>query len=129
MLIAGGAVLFIASILKWRDFSSSEGGLSTDITGLQGFFCLLIGAAIAILVAVQTFGNVNLPGRILGFTWNQLYLVFGVAAFLITFGLQFAEQAAVGILLGWIASAVIVAGAFMEIQGESKVGSAPPTTF
>jgi hypothetical protein len=132
MLIAGGAVLLIASFLKWRDFfgGSSEGGLSTDITGLQGIFCLLIGGAIAVLVALQTFGNVSLPARVLGFTWNQLYLMFGLAAFLMTFAMQFSEQAAFGITLAWIASAVIVAGAFMELQGEGKsASSTPPKPF
>lgn len=135
MLIIGGAVLFIASFLKWRDFpfgGDGEGGLSTDITGLQGIFCLLIGGAIAVLVALQTFGNVNLPRNVLGFGWNQLYLMFGLAAFLITFGLQFSERTAIGILLGWIASAVIVAGAFMELQSEGRgatTGSTPPTPF
>jgi hypothetical protein len=131
MLIAGGAVLFIASFLKWRDTGISEGGLSTDWTGLQGIFCLLIGAAIAVLVALQTFGSVNLPARVLGFTWTQLYLMFGLATFLITFGLQFSERTAFGITLGWIASAVIVAGAFMELQTEGRAagGTTPPKPF
>jgi hypothetical protein len=133
MLIAGGAVLLIASFLKWRDLfgSDSEGGLSTDFTGLQGIFCLLIGGAIAVLAALQTFGNVNLPARVLGFTWNQIYLMFGLAAFLMTFALQFAESTAFGITLAWIASAVIVAGAFMELQheGRSVGGTTPPKPF
>ncbi len=135
MLIAGGALLFIASFLKWRDFfgGSGEGGLSTSVTGLQGIFCLLIGGAIAVLVGLQTFGNINLPARVLGFSWSQLYLMFGLAAFLITFGLQFADQVAFGITLGWIASAVIVAGAFMELQSEGRTsvggGSTQPKPF
>jgi hypothetical protein len=120
MLIAGGAVLFIASFLKWRDVGIDEGGLATRFTGLQGIFCLLIGGAIAVLVALQTFANVNLPARVLGFTWTQLYLMFGLAAFLITFGLQFADSVAFGVTLGWIASAVVVVGAFMELQSESR---------
>lgn len=128
MLMVGGAVLFIASFLKWRDTFVSEGGLSTDLTGLQGIWCLLIGGAIAILVALQTFAGTNLPARVLGFTWNQLYLTFGIAAFLITFGLQFAESVAFGVTLGWIASAVVVAGAFMELQGESRPSSSSMTS-
>lgn len=128
MLMVGGAVLFIASFLKWRDTFVSEGGLSTDLTGLQGIWCLLIGGAIAILVALQTFAGTNLPARVLGFTWNQLYLTFGIAAFLITFGLQFAESVAFGVTLGWIASAVVVAGAFMELQGESRTSSSSMTS-
>jgi hypothetical protein len=131
MLIAGGAVLFIASLLKWVDVSGGDSGLSTDSFGFLGIWCLLIGGAIAVLAALQTFGNVNLPARVLGFSWNQLYLMFGLAAFLITFGLQFAEYSAIGQLLGWIASAVIVAGAFMELQveGRTSAGTTPPKPF
>jgi hypothetical protein len=135
MLIAGGAILLISTFLDWRDTFSAESGISTDLTGLQGIFCLLIGGAIAVLVALQTFGSVNLPPRVLGFTWTQLYFMFGLAAFLITFGLQFAEFTAFGVTLGWIASAVIVAGAFMELQAEGKRagapggGSTPPRPF
>ena len=89
---------------------------------------------LAVIAALQTFGNVNLPERVLGFSWNQIFLMLGFAAFLITFGLQFAEQTAFGITLAWIASAVIVAGAFMELQSEGRgrgVGSSstPPSPF
>jgi hypothetical protein len=132
MLIAGGAALFISTFLAWVSVSGfSKNGLSTDYApGLLGFWCLLIGGAIAVLVALSTFGNVSLPARVLGFTWNQLYLTFGVAAFLITFGRQFADNAGFGVTLGWIASAVIVAGAFMELQGEGKsASSTPPKPF
>ena len=126
-------MLFISSFLPWVKVGSfSESGLSTDFApGLLGIWCLLIGGAIAVLVALSTFGNVNLPDRVLGFSWNQIFLMLGFAAFLITFGEQFRENAGIGILLGWIASAVIVAGAFMELQGESKSsgGGMPPTTF
>ena len=42
------------------------------------------------------------------------------------------NEGGIGILLGWIASAVIVAGAFMELQSEgrgSTTGTTPPTPF
>jgi hypothetical protein len=122
MLIAGGAVLLISTFLDWVSVGDFGGnGLDTDYApGLLGIWCLLIGGAIAVLVALQTFGNVNLPARVLGFTWSQLYLMFGLAAFLITFGRQFADNVGFGVTLGWIASAVVVAGAFMEIQHESR---------
>jgi hypothetical protein len=132
MLIAGGAVLLISSFLDWRDTFSSDSGVSTDITGLQGIFCLLIGAGIAAVAALQTFGNVNLPDRLIGFSWNQLFLILGFSAFLITFGLQFAEATAFGVTLAWIASAVIVVGAFLELQAETRAparGATPPTPF
>jgi hypothetical protein len=143
MLIAGGAVLLISTFLEWTEgvdlgeFGSSDGfsGIDTDAFGLLGIWCLLIGGAVAVLTALTTFGNINLPARVLGFTWTQLYLMFGLAAFLITFGLQFIDGTAFGVTLGWIASAVIVAGAFMELQSEGKRagsvggGTTPPRPF
>ena len=123
MLIAGGAVVFLASILDWTEFGSK-----TDVFGIQWLFTLIIGGGIAVLVALAAFGNVSLPDKILGFTTNQLYLALSFAAFLILFGAQFGEFREVGVLLGWIGAAVMCAGAFMEMQGESG-GSAPPTQF
>ena len=135
MLMVGGAVLVISTFLAWFKFDSpfggdvTESGLSTDgAPGLLGIWCLLIGGAVAILTALQTFAGTNLPARILGFTWNQLYLTFGVAAFLITFGRQFADNVGFGVTLGWIASAVLVVGAFMELQSESRPSSSSMTS-
>lgn len=130
MLIAGGGLLFISTFLPWTDVAgSSDSGLSTDLLGIQGLFCLLIGGAVAVLVALKTFAGVSLPDRILGFSWNQLFMAFGLGAFLIAFGRQFGEFTGIGVLLAWIAAAVIVAGAYMEEAGVGSGGSAPPTQF
>ena len=132
MLIAGGAVLLLSSFLDW--FSVSSGGFSIgasgweiDGFGLHGIIVALIGLAVGGGVALTTFANVSMPERILGFNHDQLHLILGFSAFLITFGLQFREGAAIGVLLGWIASAVIVAGAYMDMQAAG--GDAPPTQF
>jgi hypothetical protein len=126
MLIAGGAVLLISTFFAWVSIEAfgedfTESGLSTDGgPGLLGIWCLLIGGGIAVLTALQTFAGTNLPSRVLGFSWNQIFLMLGFAAFLITFGRQFADSVGFGVTLGWIASAVIVAGAFMELQAETR---------
>ena len=55
-------------------------------------------------------------------------LVLGFAAFLIAFGLQFREGAAIGVPLAWASAAVIVAAAIMDMRaGESE--ATPPTQF
>lgn len=125
MLIAGGAVVFLASILDWVEF----GGSKTEWFGIQWLFTLLIGGGIALGVALTTFANVSLPDNLLGFSRSQLHLSLSFSAFLILFGLQFGEGREVGILLGWIGAAVMCAGAFMEMQSESSGGSTPPTQF
>jgi xanthine/uracil permease len=123
MIMAGGAFLAIASLLDWTEF-----GDKTEIFGFQWVFTLLIGAGAAIAVAVTTFGSVELPSNVLGFTINQLITALGVAAFLILFGSQFGEAREIGVLIGWISAGVLTAGGIMESQQDAGP-AAPPTTF
>jgi len=133
MLIAGGAVLFLSTLLDWasgNDFGfDGASGWDTDFFGLHGILVAVIGLAIGGGVALNQFGNVSMPDKILGFDHDQLHLALGLAAFCITFGYQFASgDKGIGILLGWLASAVIMAGAIMDLQG-SKGDATPPTQF
>ncbi|MCH7789921.1 MAG: hypothetical protein IH940_10850 [Acidobacteria bacterium] len=123
MIMAGGAVLAIASLLDWVEFIGK-----TELFGFQWVFTLLIGAAAAIVVAIKTFSSVELPDEILGFSLNQIIVALGFGAFMILFGAQFGERREIGVLLGWISAAVLTAGAFMESQQDSGT-TAPPTTF
>lgn len=121
MMIGGGALLFIASLLDWVEIFDK-----TDLFGIQWLFTLVIGGGVAILVILANFANVSLPDKLLGLRMNQIYLMLSFAAFLMMFGLQFGEAREIGVLLGWIGAAVMTAGAVMEEQG---VGSSPPTQF
>ncbi len=136
MLIAGGAVLFISTFLAWfsvgsGSFGASASGWSTESYGLTGIFVAIIGLAVAVGAALTTFTDIEIPSDILGFTREQVYCMLGLAAFLITFGLQFGSATGIGILLGWIASAVVVAGAYIEMQasGSGAAPAAPPSQF
>ena len=133
MLIAGGAVLLLSTFLDWVSFGSGNfevgaNAWETDGFGLQGIFVAIIGLAIGGGAALRQFGNVSMPDRILGLDHNQLHLALGFAAFLIAFGLQFRDGAAIGVLLAWASAAVIVAAAIMDMR--SGAGDAtPPTQF
>lgn len=122
LLMGGGAVLFIASLLDWVDINF---GSKTEWFGIQWIFTLLIGGGIAVAVGLRNFGNVELPDNILGFDRAQLHMMLSFAAFLITFGQQFGESRAIGVLLGWIAAAVMCVGAFMEMKEGAAEGAAP----
>jgi len=132
MLIAGGAVLLISTFLNWYSSGPfSVNGWDTDAAGLTGIFVALIGVTVAGGVVASEFANVSLPDQVLGFTRNQIYCMLGFSAFLITFGRQFGPNSSIGILLGWIASAVVVAGAYIEMQaaGAGAAPAAPPSQF
>ena len=133
MLIAGGAVMLISTFLDWvsfgsGDFSVGANAWETDGFGLLGIFVALIGVVIGGGVAARQFGNVSMPDKILGFDHNQLHLVLGLSAFLIAFGLQFRDGAAIGVLLAWASAAVIIAAAIMDMKADSG-DTAPPTQF
>lgn len=127
LLLGGGGLLVISTFLDW--FSAgpfSENGLNTDLNGFQGIFVLLIGVVLAALGAAKAFGSgsVSIPDSIGPIATDTLVLGLGLAAFLITFGLQFRDSAAIGITLGWIAAAAGTVGAFMESSaGASSGGS------
>ncbi|MEZ5168639.1 MAG: hypothetical protein R2695_19970 [Acidimicrobiales bacterium] len=132
MLMAGGAVLFLSTLLKWAassEFFDGYNGWKTSTFGLHGIFVALIGLAIGGGVALTQFTETKLPERILSFNHDQIHFALGLAAFLITFGYQFNDfDKGIGILLAWIASAVIIAGAVMDMRADAEP-AAPPTQF
>ncbi|MDH3752464.1 MAG: hypothetical protein OEU32_01230 [Acidimicrobiia bacterium] len=125
-LLAGGGLLFISSLVNWGPDTS---GISTDFFGLQGLFCLVIGGGVVTIAAIRAFApQVSLPSSVLGLSLMQAIVGLGLAAFLITFGLQFVDGSEFGVTLGWIGSAAIVAGGIME-STTAQTSSAPPTPF
>ena len=123
MLIAGGAVLFIATFLDWASFDG--GGFiddfgfnawETSIFGLLGIFCAIIGVTVAAGVAATTFGGVVTPQKILSFTQDQLLLILSSMALLITLGVFFRGDVGIGLILALLASISMTVGAFIEIS-------------
>ena len=134
MLIAGGAVLFISTFLDW--FSIGEGGFSyganaweVNAFGFLGIFCAAIGVVVGGGVAASNFGNVSMPDRMLGFNHDQVHLILSSFALLVTVGLLFRGDVGIGLILGLLASGVMVAGSFMAMQPADGNGDAPPTQF
>ena len=129
MLIAGGAVLFISTLLDWRSAGSfGVSGWETDNWGLLGIVVALIGIDIAVGAILTQFTEVKLPEKILTLNHDQLHLALGFSAFLITFGQLTGNNLGIGIHLGWISAAVIVAAAVIDMR-ESETATAAPTEF
>ncbi|NIR41760.1 MAG: hypothetical protein GWN79_27640 [Actinobacteria bacterium] len=133
MLMGGGLVLLISTFLDWVSVSAGgfdfgENAWDTDFFGLLGIICALIGLLVGGGVAAQTFGKVNMPDRVLGFTHDQIHLILGCEAFVITFGLVFRGDVGIGLWLGLVSAVVITAGAYMDLKADAPE-SAAPTQF
>ncbi len=117
-MMAGGVLLFISTFIDWAGSGPfGVNGLETDKFGLLGIIVLLVGLAVAGLTAATTFGNVKLPGDIMGFTMDQVVMELGIIAFVPTFALQFASNSKFGLTLAWLSAAAIVVGSVLKQKG------------
>lgn len=123
--IGGGALILICTFLDWFGNSS---GWDTDGFGLLGILYAAIGAVLVGGGLMAATGNdANLPDEVLSLNRDQLHLMLGFTVFISLFGLQFSTFSEIGITLGWIGGALVVASAVMEINNDS--GSSAPTQF
>jgi hypothetical protein len=134
MLMAGGAVLFISTFLDWASFGSGSFSVGinaweVDGFGLLGIMCAAIGIIIGGGVAASNFGNVSMPDQMLGFNHDQVHFILSSFALLITVGFLFRGDVGIGLILGLLASGVMVVGSFMDMQAETGGAEAPPTQF
>jgi hypothetical protein len=133
IIMASGAAMLLGSFLKFfgEDNAWSSGGL--PIITLAAW----IGIAMAVVVALQAFANVQLPDRVLTFSWPQLHLVLSVYAALLMLGWLLLKTGGIspdrgiGFWLMFLAAAGLVVGAVM-MRNESPASagpSSPPTSF
>jgi hypothetical protein len=138
-IMAGGGVALIGSFLHFYTLSGASYSASAWSSGFFPVATLMVIFTVisAVLIALTKFANVQLPERVLSFTWTQIYLVLGffaalyAVAFLITdksgrsFGIGFWL-----ILIGCVASLV---GAILLLRERATSGygggapGAPPT--
>ena len=119
-MIGGGAVALIASFLDGSGDASSWSDGAFPIVTLIAIY----SAAVAVLVALTRFANVNLPDRVVGFTWPQIYLALGFFASLMAlFWLIAAEDVGIGLWLMLLGSVAVLAGAFLTAREQSTPGT------
>jgi hypothetical protein len=84
VIMAGGLVALIGSFLDFYELEvgTFSEGQSAWSSGLFPTATLMVifSVVAAVLVAVVKFGNVRLSSSVLGFTWEQIYLVLGFFA-------------------------------------------------
>lgn len=135
-IFAGGIVLLLSSFLDWLGFSGlGYNAWESSVFGLTGLFIFVLSAACIAIGAIRLFApQVKLPAQILGFTQNQIVLIFGFAPFVLAFSLLFRDNSAkIGTILALLSSAAIAVGAFLEDGAAPSAAaprqSGPPTSF
>ena len=129
IIIIAGLVLFIDGFLPW--YSISIGPYSASASGWESpgaiwsMLAVLIGLAMAAVVALKGLTDVEIPENVGGFTWPKILLGGGAAALLLVVikFLNESSELGFGFYLGFIAAAALAAGGFLMYREESAAGS------
>jgi hypothetical protein len=81
-IMAAGAVMIIFSFLHFAADRSAWGSGLFPIATLLPLYGLVMG----LQIALTKFASLNLPQRVIGFTWEQVHLALGAMAALMAFG-------------------------------------------
>jgi len=132
IVMVTGILLFIFGFLPWySDAGGSANAWSTEtIPGLllTATWVPILSLAIVVFIAIKVFGN-GFPDTVLGFTWAQLAIVVGFIDVLITLGFLVANRSlgslgsldlGPGLILSFIASLVLLAGAVLDHLGRGS---------
>ncbi len=120
IIIFAGAILFIDGFLPW--YSVDLGIVTYSQNGWQSpgqiwsILAIFIGLAMAAVVVLKNFTDVDIPDNVSGFTWPKIYLGGGVAALVLVLIklLNESNSMGFGFYLGIIAAgALAVAGVLM----------------
>jgi hypothetical protein len=120
VIMVAGALMIVFSFLHFAGNTSAWG------TGLFPIATLLpvYGLLMALQVALTKFGSVNLPGSVLGFTWDQLLLAVGAMAGLMAIGWLLTDYGnkQIGAWIEILGGVALVVGAVM-LQRERNTGA------
>lgn len=117
VIIASGAVALVFSFLDWLDFAGT--GANAWESGFFPTYTLvgILGAAMAVVVALEAFAGTKLPRDVFGFTWPQIHLALGVYTALLSLSFLIVDKGGadmgIGFFLSLLASAGLVVGAVM----------------
>ena len=132
VIIGAGVAILIGSFLNVVEETSAWGEGAFPIYAIPA----ILGVVMLIQVAVSTFTRAQLPGSVLGLTWNQVHLALGGWAALSMICFLIGRITVEGDDVSWksgfwimlIASLGLVAGAVMRLQEANRPATpvAPP---
>jgi hypothetical protein len=131
VILIAGAVILIASFLAFYKLDVPSGlgigdqtynAWSGSPSALLGNATLpaIFGVIMALQVALTAFANVNLPDRVLGFTWNQIHLALGFQATIMMLAFLVRDNGlldfGIGFFLMLLAAVALLVGAVMRTR-------------
>jgi hypothetical protein len=95
VIMAAGAVMLIGSFLAFYEVPDFAGSVTVSAWD-RGLFMIatlpaFLGTLMALQIGLAAFGNITMPNRVLGLTWDQFHIVLSFQAALLM--LAFLAQA------------------------------------
>lgn len=125
IIIVAGVVLFIDGFLPWYSVDLGPLGSYTrngweSPGAIWSILAILIGLAMAGVVAVKNFATVAVPDNVGGFTWPRIHLGAGLAALVFVLIKLANESSHLGFAfyVGIIAAAALAAAGYMMYRDE-----------
>jgi hypothetical protein len=128
LILAAGALMLIASFMAFYRLPFPGGTLSVNAWD-HGLFLIatlpaLLGMVMALQVGLVAFGRIDMPNRLLGFTWDQVHLVLALQSALLM-GAYFVTAKAplefgIGFWLMLVAAIALVVGALMRLAASGR---------
>jgi hypothetical protein len=126
IIIPAGVVLFIVGFLPWYSVDLGPVGTHTrngweSPGAIWSILAILIGLAMAGVVAMKNLGTVVIPDNVGGFTWPKIHLGAGVAALVFVLIKLANESSHLGFAfyVGIIAAAALAVAGFLMLRAES----------
>jgi hypothetical protein len=125
IIIVAGVVLFILGFLPWYSVDLGTFGSYTrngweSPGAIWSILAILVGLAMAGVIAVKTFGTATIPDNVSGFTWPKIHLGGGVLALVLVLIKLANESSYLGFAfyIGIIAAAALAVGGLLMYREE-----------
>jgi hypothetical protein len=129
VIVAGGAVILIASFLSFYTLGSVSATAWSSSSGLFPLATLpaLLGLIMAAHVAITTFADVSLPAHLLGFDWKQIQLLLGIQSALLMVCFLIVDHSVLSFGIGfWLMLLSAIALAVGAVMLSREPASATP---
>jgi hypothetical protein len=125
IILVAGVILFIVGFLPWYSVDLGTFGSYTrsgweSPGAIWSILAILVGLAMAGVVALKTFGTATIPDNVSGFTWPKIHLGGGVLALVLVLIKLANESSYLGFAfyIGIIAAAALAVGGLLMYREE-----------